>query len=142
MERACRRRRARGGRRGHEDDCSDGEGDAGKDEVAADGAQRRGTPREQWADSGEEEQEQADGDIDAVVVRRVHGDLGAGDVLGEDREERAPENGEAGASRMRLLKRKLDSRETMDSSLFSLLRWSRCRKKVKRQTAKTITMKP
>src|SRR5882724_4851936 len=34
----------------------------------------------------------------------------------------------------RLLKRKLDSRETMDSRRFSLLRWSRCLKKVKRQT--------
>jgi len=39
--------------------------------------------------------------------------------------------------RTRLLKRKLDSRETMDSSRFSLLRWSRCLKKVKRQTMAT-----
>src|SRR5581483_145626 len=43
------------------------------------------------------------------------------------------------ASRTRLLKRKLDSRETSDSSLCSDLRWSRCNTKVKRQTASTIT---
>src|ERR1700753_3612627 len=41
--------------------------------------------------------------------------------------------------RIRLLNRKLDSRETIDSSLFSARRWSRCRKYVNRQTAKTIT---
>ncbi len=45
------------------------------------------------------------------------------------------------ASRMRLLKRKLDSRETRDSSLFSDLRWSFCLKKVKRQTQKTRSKK-
>src|SRR5579875_2333889 len=45
------------------------------------------------------------------------------------------------ARRMRLLKRKLDSRETRDSRWFSLLRWSFWRKKVKRQMQKTTTRK-
>src|SRR5271169_752460 len=45
------------------------------------------------------------------------------------------------ASRTRLLKRKLDSRETSDSSLFSAFRWSRCRMKVKRHTDITMMRK-
>src|SRR5271156_4104866 len=45
------------------------------------------------------------------------------------------------ASKTRLLKRKLDSRETSDSSLCSDLRWSRCLRKVNRQTDSTITRK-
>ena len=44
-------------------------------------------------------------------------------------------------SRTRLLKRKLDSRLTSDSTRCSLFRWLRCRMKVKMQTASTITMK-
>src|SRR3984957_12199354 len=43
------------------------------------------------------------------------------------------------ASSTRLLNRKLDSRDTSDSSLCSDLRWSRCRKKVKRQMESTMT---
>ena len=53
------------------------DGDAGQDEVAADGAERGGAPGEQRADAGEEEEEEADGDHDAVVEGRAHGDLGA-----------------------------------------------------------------
>src|ERR1700677_4593551 len=45
------------------------------------------------------------------------------------------------ASSTRLLNRKLDSRETSDSSLCSDLRWSRCLRKVKRQIHSTITRK-
>src|ERR1700761_3099380 len=45
------------------------------------------------------------------------------------------------ASSTRLLNRKLDSRETSDSSLCSDLRWSRCLRKVNRQIASTIARK-
>src|SRR5271170_693778 len=45
------------------------------------------------------------------------------------------------ASSTRLLKRKLDSRETSASSLCSVFRWSRFSTKVKMQTASTTTMK-
>ncbi len=80
----------------HEDDGGGGHDDGGKDEVAADGAEGGRAPGEQRADAGEEEEEEADGDVDAVVERRAYGDLGALDVLAEDGEERAPEDGEAG----------------------------------------------
>src|SRR5271155_1692341 len=46
------------------------------------------------------------------------------------------------ASRTRLLKRKLDSRDTSDSSLCSDLRWFRCSRKVKRQIDRTTMRKP
>src|SRR6201994_5140037 len=45
------------------------------------------------------------------------------------------------ASSTRLLNRKLDSRDTSDSSLCSDLSWSRCLRKVKRQIDSTITRK-
>jgi hypothetical protein len=117
------------------------DGDAGQDEVAADGAQRGGAPGQQRADAGEEEQEQADGDVDAVVERRADGDLGALTYSLRTGKSVPQRTVKQAASRIRLLKRKLDSRETSDSSLFSVLRWSRWRKKVKRQTASTMTMK-
>ncbi len=47
-------------------------------------------------DSGEEDEEEADGRHHAVVEGRVDGGLGAVPVLGEHGEERSPENGEAG----------------------------------------------
>jgi hypothetical protein len=46
------------------------------------------------------------------------------------------------ASRTRLLNRKLDSRETSDSSLCSVFRWSRCSTKVNMQTTSVNTRNP
>ena len=77
----------------------DDDGDAGKHEVTADGAQRRGAPGEQRADAGEEEQEDADGHSHAVIEGRAHGDLRALNEFGEHGEERSPENREAGGQK-------------------------------------------
>ena len=52
--------------------------------------QRGRAPRQQRANAGEEEQKQADGDVDAVIERRAHRDLGALYVLGEHRETACP----------------------------------------------------
>src|ERR1700678_3850526 len=46
------------------------------------------------------------------------------------------------ASKTRLLNRKLDSRETSDSSLCSDFRWSRLRRNVNRQTESTSSKNP
>src|ERR1700761_1270679 len=81
----------------HQNDGADDDGEAGNQEVAADGADGCSAPGEKRADSGEEDEEEADGDGDAVVERRAHCDLGALHVLAEHREECAPEDGEAGS---------------------------------------------
>ncbi len=74
----------------------DDDRDAGKDEVAADGAQRSRAPGQQRTYAGEEEKEDANGHGHAVIEGRAHRDLRALHELGEDREERSPENREAG----------------------------------------------
>ncbi len=72
------------------------EHDDGDDEVALDAAQRCGAPGQQRPDAGEEEQEQPDGDGHAVIPGRAHGDLVAHHVFADDREQRSPQNHEAG----------------------------------------------
>jgi hypothetical protein len=79
----------------HEADGGREDGYAGEDEVAADAAQRGRTPGEERADSGEEDEEEADGDHHLVVVRANDGDLGAGEELGEHGQQGAVEDGEA-----------------------------------------------
>ncbi len=81
---------------GDDGDGHDESDDAGQNEVFADAAHGGAAPGEQRADAGEQEQEDSDGDGDAVIEGRADGDAIALNVFGEDREERAPEDGEAG----------------------------------------------
>ncbi len=70
-------------------------GDAGPLEVAPQALDRGAAPGEQRSDAGEEQQEQADGDHQAVEPVGIERDLFAGDGFGDHREQRAPEDREA-----------------------------------------------
>ena len=76
---------------------------AGSDEVAADGAQRSGAPGKQRTDARQEEQEESDGNGDAVIERRAHRNFGALHVFAEDGEERSPQNDEAGGEQDKII---------------------------------------
>src|ERR1039458_959722 len=70
-------------------------GDTGPLEVAAQAIGGSLAPGEERADAGEEKQEEADGDHQAVVPIGVERDLVAADGFGDDGEQGAPENREA-----------------------------------------------
>src|ERR1039458_9029907 len=80
---------------GEERDHQHQRGDAGPLEVAAEAIGGSLAPGEEGADAGEEKQEEADGDHQAVVPIGVERDLVAADGFGDDGEQGAPENREA-----------------------------------------------
>ena len=90
--------------------------------------QRSRAPGQQRAEAGQEQQERPIGIFTLVEERRADGDLipcthseSTGNSVPHSTVKQA-------ASSIRLLNRKLDSRETSDSSLCSDFRWSRfCR---------------
>src|SRR5208282_1026597 len=67
----------------------------GPAEIAAQAVERGAAPGEQGADAGEKQQEEADGNVYFVEEGRADADFISRKGLGDDREERAPENGEA-----------------------------------------------
>src|SRR5579884_3547676 len=64
-------------------------------EGAAQAFERAAAPGDERTYAGQEKQKQADRNINAIEKRTVDGNLVAGDRFGDNREERAPEDGEA-----------------------------------------------
>ncbi len=89
--------------RGHQDNRSGHNRGAGQDKVAPDALERCAAPRQERADAGEEEKEEADRQRDAVKERRADSDLVALHVLRDDGEQRAPQDREAGGKQNQVI---------------------------------------
>ena len=76
---------------GHDGDCADG----GPHEISLQAFEGSFAPGEQRADCGEDQEQQRDGNRDAIVERRADGDFVALHAFGNLGEQRAPQDGEA-----------------------------------------------
>jgi len=84
-------------------------------------------PGKQRSDAGEQQQEQTDGKIDAVIERRADGHL-ASLKLFRQTLEKCSQRMQKHATSKSNYERKLDSRDAIDSRRFSAFRWSRWRR--------------